>query len=190
VNKLNPSFFLKQIEPNLTILATMISLLSVFKTNDNSSVVQTTNATTYALCDASEDLEQTTSIYGGGGGGGGGLEQNSTIAVALTFEGTNYFFSEADGGVQCQQGMRFEIKVEHGQGLPPSLEHPPPAPKGRVLAPPPAGTAFSGTGGVEPGDGAGDNGGAGRNGACRAAAAGGQFLGLAIVVSLAVLVAA
>jgi len=162
----------------------------IFKTNDNSSVVQTTNATTYDLCDASEDLEQTTSIYGGGGGGGGGLEQNNTIAVALTFEGTNYFFSEADGGAQCQQGMRFEIKVEHGQGLPPSLEHPPPAPKGRVLAPPPAGTAFSGTGGVEPGDGAGDNGGAGRNGAFRAAPASPQFLGLAILVSLAVLTAA
>ncbi|KAL5669868.1 hypothetical protein ACJX0J_022089, partial [Zea mays] len=159
-----------------------------FKTNDNSSVVQTTNATTYGLCDASDDLAETTSIYGGGGGGGGGLEQNSTIAVALTAEGANYFFSEADGGAQCQQGMRFEIKVEHGRGLPPSLLHQPPAPKGRVLAPPPAGTAFSGTGGVEPGDGAGDNGGAGTSGACRAAS--GRFLGVvaAAAAALAVLV--
>lgn len=166
----------------------MVSPLPVFKTNDNSSVVQTTNATTYDLCDPSDDPE--TLIYGGGGGGGGGLEQNNTIPVALVLEGTNYFFSDADGGSQCQQGMRFEIKVQHGQGLPPSLKSPPPAPKERVLAPPPAGTAFSGTGGVEPGDGAGDNGGAGRSGASRAAAAGGRFLGAAVGVALAILVAA
>ncbi|CAN6347595.1 unnamed protein product [Urochloa humidicola] len=162
----------------------------IFKTNDNSSVVHTTNATTYNLCDPTDDLAPTTYIYGGGGGGGGGTEENNTIAVPLVLEGTNYFFSDADGGAQCQQGMRFEIKVEHGQGLPPALKNPPAAPKERVLAPPPAGTAFSGTGGVEPGDGAGDNGGAGRSGACRAAAAGGRFLGAAAAVALAALVAA
>ncbi|OEL21101.1 hypothetical protein BAE44_0017880 [Dichanthelium oligosanthes] len=160
----------------------------IFNTNDNSTVVQTTNATTYSLCDPSDD--PATSIYGGGGGGGGGLEEANTIPIALTSEGTNYFFSDADGGTQCQQGMRFEIKVEHGKGLPPSMLNAPPAPKERVLAPPPAGTAFSGTGGVEPGDGAGDNGGAGRSGACRAAAAGGRFLGAAVAVALAVVVAA
>jgi len=165
----------------------MFSPLPVFKTNDNSSVVHTTNATTYDLCDPSDDLSPATYIYGGGGGG---LEQINTIPVPLVEEGANYFFSEADGGTQCQQGMRFEIKVEHGQGLPPSLKNPPPAPKERVLAPPPAGTAFSGTGGVEPGDGAGDTGGAGRSGACRAAAAGGRFLGAAVAVALAALVAA
>lgn len=164
----------------------------IFKTNDNSTVVQTANATTYALCDASDDLSPTTSIFGGGGGGGGGLEESNTIAVPLIFEGANYFFSDADGGAQCQQGMRFEMKVEHGQGLPQSMAHPPPPPKERVLAPPPDGTAFSGTGGVEPGDGAGDNGGAGRSGACRVAATSGRFLGVAIAVAvgLAALVAA
>ncbi|WVZ51792.1 hypothetical protein U9M48_002902 [Paspalum notatum var. saurae] len=158
----------------------------VFKTNDNSTVVQTANATAYDLCDASDDPSN--SIFGGGGGGGGGPEESSTIPVPLTREGPNYFFSEADDGAQCQQGMRFEIKVEHGQGLPASMAHPPPAPKERVLAPPPAGTAFSGTGGVEPGDGAGDNGGEGRSGACRASAAGGRFLGVAVAVALAALV--
>jgi hypothetical protein len=167
----------------------MISLSPVFKTNDNSSVVQTTNATTYSLCDPSDDPD--TLIYGGGGGGGGGIEQNNTISVALIAEGNNYYFSDANDGVQCQQGMRFEIKVQHGQGLPPSLKNTAPAPKGRVLAPPPAGTAFSGTGGVEPGDGAGDNGGAGTSGGSRVAAtAGCQFMGAAVAVALAVLVAA
>ncbi|GJM95718.1 hypothetical protein PR202_ga12495 [Eleusine coracana subsp. coracana] len=149
----------------------------IFKTNDNSSVVHTTNATSYSLCDASEDDSPETFIYGGGGGGGGGPEEGRTVPVALVEEGSNYFFSEADAGVQCQQGMRFEIKVQHGQGLPPSLKNPPPAPKGRVLAPPPDGTAFSGTGMVEPGNGAGDNGGEGSDGAPGAPA--GRFLGVA-----------
>ncbi|TVU50412.1 hypothetical protein EJB05_01782 [Eragrostis curvula] len=157
----------------------------IFKTNDNSSVVHTTNATSYDLCDASEDESPETFIYGGGGGGGGGAEEGDTVAVPLTVEGANYFFSEADGGAQCQQGMRFEIKVAHGQGLPPSLAHPSPAPKGRVLAPPPDGTAFSGTGTVEPGNGAGDNGGEGTGGAPRAA---GAFLWVALGVASAVLV--
>ncbi|XP_062203486.1 early nodulin-like protein 18 [Phragmites australis] len=161
----------------------------IFKTNANSSVVQTANSTSYALCDPSEeDPSPTTFIYGGGGGGGGGaVEEADTLAVPLTFKGENYFFSEADGGVQCQQGMRFEIKVAHGRGLPPALAHPPPPPKERVLAPPPAGTAFSGIGTIEPGDGAGDNGGEGRSGA---AAVGSRFLGVAFGMALAAFVAA
>jgi hypothetical protein len=71
-------------------------------------VVQATNSTTYSLCDASEDNSQDTLIYGGG------TEEAKTVAVPLLVEGTNYFFSEADGGAQCQAGMRFEIKVQHG----------------------------------------------------------------------------
>lgn len=51
-----------------------------------------------------------------------------TITVALTIEGTQYYFSGADDGVQCQNGMAFEIKVGHGLGLPPSLNQPPPPP--------------------------------------------------------------
>ncbi|KAM0855318.1 hypothetical protein ACQ4PT_049846 [Festuca glaucescens] len=115
----------------------------IFQTNDNSSVVLTSNATTYTLCDPSEDDGLETYIYSGGGGGGGGTEETKAIAAPLLYEGTNYFFSEADGGSQCQQGMRFEIKVGYGRGLPPDLAHPPPPPNERVLAPPPAGSAFS-----------------------------------------------
>lgn len=161
----------------------MISPRAVFKTNDNSSVVHTTNSTSYELCDASEDDSPSTFIYGGGGGGGGGAEEGKTVPVALIEEGSNYFFSEADGGAQCQQGMRFEIKVQHGQGLPPSLKNPPPPSKGRVLAPPPAGTAFSGTGDVEPGNGAGNSGGEGSVGAPGATA--GPFLGVAVAAAAA-----
>ncbi|CAM0946959.1 unnamed protein product [Alopecurus aequalis] len=162
--------------------------LTVFKTNDNSSVVLTSNSTTYTLCDPSDDDGKETFIYGGGGGGGGGTEETEAIAVALIIEGTNYFFSEADGGAQCQQGMRFEIKVAHGRGLPPDLAHPPPAPKGRVLAPPPAGSAFS-QGSDGAGAGAGDYT-DGKNAGCRGSVgASSRFLGVAIAVLVASFVA-
>ncbi|CAM0946958.1 unnamed protein product [Alopecurus aequalis] len=160
----------------------------IFKTNDNSSVVLTSNSTTYTLCDPSDDDGKETFIYGGGGGGGGGTEETEAIAVALIIEGTNYFFSEADGGAQCQQGMRFEIKVAHGRGLPPDLAHPPPAPKGRVLAPPPAGSAFS-QGSDGAGAGAGDYT-DGKNAGCRGSVgASSRFLGVAIAVLVASFVA-
>jgi hypothetical protein len=150
-------------------------------------VVHTSNATSYNLCEVSDD--DSSDIYGGGGGGGGGTEEGKTVAVPLVAEGSNYFFSEADSGAQCQAGMRFEIKVEHGQGLPPSLKDPPAAPKERVLAPPPAGTAFSGTGTVEPGSGAGgDIAGEGSGGAPRAPAA--RFLGVVVGVAFAAFVVA
>ncbi|KAL6623172.1 hypothetical protein ACP70R_033051 [Stipagrostis hirtigluma subsp. patula] len=140
-----------------------------FKTNDNSSKVQTTTVTTY--CEGSED--KSAAVYDGGRAGGPVSKQALIVAVPLIEEGTNYFFSNSDDDAQFQQGMRFEIKVEHGRGLPPSLKNPPPAPKERVLASPPARTAFSGTGGVEPGDGEAD-----RTGGDRAvAAADGRFFG-------------
>ncbi|KAL5223726.1 hypothetical protein ABZP36_010365 [Zizania latifolia] len=161
----------------------------IFKTNDNSSVVHTSNSTAYSLCDATDLDGPDSFIYGGGGGGGGGLEETHSIAIALTFKGPNYFFSDAEDGAQCEQGMRFEIKVDEGRGLPPDLAHPPPAPKSRVLAPPPAGTSLNP---VEVGAGAGAAGDLtdGNNGGSRAIGAGERFLGLAIGVGLAVLVAA
>ncbi|XP_040385597.1 early nodulin-55-2-like [Oryza brachyantha] len=154
----------------------------IFKTDENSSVVQTSNETAYSLCDAEgSDIL----IYSFSG-----AERTHTIAVPLTVEGANYFFSDADEGAQCEQGMRFEIKVAHGRGLPPDLANPPPAPKPRVLAPPPAGTsmnpAVAGAGnGI-----AGDMTEGGKNGGSRAVGAGGRFLGVAIGMGLAVLAAA
>jgi hypothetical protein len=97
--------------------------------------VLTPNSTTYTLCDTSEDCGLETYIYGSGGGAWGGTKETVLIAVPLIYEGTNYFFSEDDGGAQCQQGMRFETKVAYGRGLPPNLAYPPPAPKEPVLAP-------------------------------------------------------
>lgn len=148
--------------------------------------MHTYNVTTYSLCDPSDDDGPETSIYSGGGGEGGGVEVTDAIAVPLTFEGANYFFSDADGGAQCEQGMRFEIKVAHGRGLPPALAHPPPAPKWSVLAPPPDGAVTSPA--VFGGGGGDDT--EGKNGERRAVDAGGRFLRVAIGLGLAVLVAA
>uniref|UniRef100_A0ACD5Z7Y5 Uncharacterized protein n=1 Tax=Avena sativa TaxID=4498 RepID=A0ACD5Z7Y5_AVESA len=100
----------------------------IFKTNDNSSVVVTSNSTTYSLCDPSEDYGLDTYIYDGMGG-----YEEAVFAVPLISEGTYYFFSEANGGAQCQQGMRFEIKVAYGRGLPPDLAQPPPGPGCRLV---------------------------------------------------------
>ncbi|KAJ6679534.1 BLUE COPPER PROTEIN [Salix purpurea] len=49
-----------------------------------------------------------------------------TITVPLTIQGPNYFFSDARDGIQCQHGLAFEINVNRGLGLPPSLNQPPP----------------------------------------------------------------
>jgi hypothetical protein len=40
----------------------------------------------------------------------------------------NYFFSDYNEGLQCQQGLAFQIQVQRGIGLPPSLNQPPPPP--------------------------------------------------------------
>lgn len=66
-------------------------------------------------------------------GGSNEFGQALTISVPLTVEGSQYYFSDADDGEQCQHGMAFEIKVGHGLGLPLSLSQPPPPP----YAPPP-----------------------------------------------------
>ena len=98
-------------------------VLAVFKTSTNQSVIQTYNETTYKNCsiDYSED-DDTFSFTSGNSE----FNQSLTIAIPLTINGTNYYFSDSDDGVQCQQGMAFEIDVKYGSGLPPSLNQPPP----------------------------------------------------------------
>jgi hypothetical protein len=36
----------------------------------------------------------------------------------LTAEGANYFFSDAWNGEHCHKGMRFQVSVARGRGLP------------------------------------------------------------------------
>ncbi|GAV85296.1 Cu_bind_like domain-containing protein [Cephalotus follicularis] len=97
----------------------------IFNTNSNETVIQTYNVTTFDNCTMDDSSDNDTFQYDGGETE---FNQPSTIAVPLTIVGANYFFSDADDGTQCLQGMAFEIQVNHGLGLPPSLNQPPPPP--------------------------------------------------------------
>lgn len=109
----------------------------VFNTNSNQTVILTYNETTFNSCTTDDASDNDTFQYNGGSTEFG---QSMTIAVPLTITGPNYFFSDANDGIQCQRGMAFQISVNHGQGLPPSLNQPPPPP---YVAPPGPGTAQS-----------------------------------------------
>lgn len=106
----------------------------IFNTNTNQTVIKTYNKTTYDSCTMDDALDTDTVQYDGGSNDFG---KAMTIVVPLTIEGTQYFFSDAEDGEQCQNGMAFEIKVSHGLGLPPSLNQPPPP----AYVPPPAPTS-------------------------------------------------
>lgn len=134
----------------------------MFNTNTNQTVIQTYNLTTYQACSTDDASDNDTFQYGGGSEHFG---EALSVAVPLTLEGPNYFFSDADDGAQCQDGMRFEIDVMHGAGLPPSLSQPPPPPYAEppgpdAANPPPVAVVDA------PGNG-GSGGGAGRRGPAR-----------------------
>lgn len=97
----------------------------VFNTDSNSSVIQTYSNTTYLSCTIDDAQSNDTFQYDGGETKFG---EPLTVAVPLTKEGPNYYFSDGDDGGQCQRGMAFTIQVQHGLGLPPSLNQPPPPP--------------------------------------------------------------
>ncbi|KAL3517051.1 hypothetical protein ACH5RR_023953 [Cinchona calisaya] len=97
----------------------------IFNTNTNQTVIQTYNETTYRNCTMDDASDTDTFEYQGGSNDFG---EPLTIAVPLTIEGLQYYFSDADDGLQCLNGMAFEITVRHGLGLPPSLNQPPPPP--------------------------------------------------------------
>ncbi|KAA8515959.1 hypothetical protein F0562_019138 [Nyssa sinensis] len=106
----------------------------IFNTNTNLTVIQTYDEATYLNCSMDDASDNDTFQYDGGSNQFG---EALTIPVPLTIQGPNYYFSDADDGVQCQHGLAFEIVVNHGLGLPPNLNQPPPPP---YAAPPsPAG---------------------------------------------------
>ena len=83
-------------------------MCSGFKTDTGNTVVHTTNATAYRLCSAGVAAN----------GSSGWKPEGAFLAVMLTAEGANYFFSDAGDGDHCRKGMRFEVAVAHGRGLP------------------------------------------------------------------------
>ncbi|KAJ4950430.1 hypothetical protein NE237_027262 [Protea cynaroides] len=96
----------------------------IFNTNGNQTVIQTYNGTVYQACSFQDAPDGDAIQYGGGTTAANSL----TVPVPLTQEGSNFYFSDAYDGAQCQKGMAFEIQVNHGLGLPPSLNQPPPPP--------------------------------------------------------------
>ncbi|OIT26354.1 PREDICTED: blue copper protein [Nicotiana attenuata] len=95
----------------------------IFNTDNNHSVIQTYNFTTYTSCDYDNALNNDTIQWSS-------TDPSSTavypvsIAVPLLKVGTTYFFSGDYDGEQCENGQNFKINVTHGQGLPRSLRDP------------------------------------------------------------------
>ncbi|CAL4993333.1 unnamed protein product [Urochloa decumbens] len=79
-----------------------------FQTDTGNTVVHTTNATAYKLCSAGVAAN----------GSSGRKAEEAFLAVMLTDEGANYYFSDVWDGDHCRKGMRFEVAVAHGRGLP------------------------------------------------------------------------
>ncbi|KAM3202626.1 blue copper protein [Capsicum annuum] len=95
----------------------------IFNTDNNHSVIQTYNFTTYKSCDYDNALDNDTVQWSS-------ADSSSTstfpvsMAVPLRKVGTTYFFSSDYDGEQCQNGQHFKINVMYGQGLPRSLRDP------------------------------------------------------------------
>ncbi|KAB5541081.1 hypothetical protein DKX38_014055 [Salix brachista] len=95
----------------------------IFNTDNNHSVVQTYNFTTYKLCDYDNSVDNDT-VEWSSANPSNTLTQGATVAVPLLKEGPNYFFSGDYDGEQCDNGQHFKITVSHGKGLPDSLKDP------------------------------------------------------------------
>lgn len=91
----------------------------IFKTDNNHTVVQTYNVTTYKSCDYNDADEHDTVDWSTGQPA---FDNSPTVvSVPLLKEGPNYFFSGNYDGEQCEHGQHFMINVTHGKGLPQSL---------------------------------------------------------------------
>ncbi|XP_073136221.1 early nodulin-like protein 18 [Henckelia pumila] len=93
----------------------------IFNTDNNHSVIQTYNFTTYKLCDY-EDSTDNDTIQWSSANPSSTNPQSITVPVPLMKVGMTYFFSNDYDGEQCNYGQHLKINVTYGQGLPPSLE--------------------------------------------------------------------
>ncbi|KAL3850187.1 hypothetical protein ACJIZ3_012069 [Penstemon smallii] len=95
----------------------------IFNTDNNHSVIQTYNFTTYKLCDYEDALDNDT-IEWSSANPSSTTPTPISVSVPLLKVGTTYFFSSDYDGEQCTNGQHFNINVTYGQGLPPSLRSP------------------------------------------------------------------
>lgn len=102
----------------------------IFNTDNNHSIIQTFNFTTYKNCDYDNASDNDTVQWAP-------ADPSSTsphpisVAVPLLKVGMTYFFSSDYDGEQCKNGQHFKINVKYGHGLPPSLK----SPSNEALAP-------------------------------------------------------
>ncbi|CAN4119783.1 unnamed protein product [Withania somnifera] len=95
----------------------------IFNTDNNHSVIQTYNFTTYKSCDYNNALDNDTLQWSSADPSSTSIFP-VTVAVPLLKVGTSYFFSSDYDGEQCLNGQHFKINVTYGQGLPRSLKDP------------------------------------------------------------------
>ncbi|XP_073054857.1 early nodulin-like protein 18 [Primulina eburnea] len=95
----------------------------IFNTDNNHSVIQTYNFTTYKLC-GYEDSTDNDTIQWSSANPSSTDPQKITVSVPLMKVGMTYFFSSDYDGEQCNYGQHFKISVTYGQGLPPDLKSP------------------------------------------------------------------
>ena len=115
-------FFVKFIQSHIVFMGVFL-VNAVFNTDNNHSVVQTYNFTTYKLCDYDNSVDNDT-VEWSSANPSNTLTQGVTVAVPLLKEGPTYFFSGDYDGEQCGNGQHFKITVSHGKGLPDSLKDP------------------------------------------------------------------
>ncbi|KAL5164346.1 hypothetical protein HKD37_18G049684 [Glycine soja] len=113
--------FMKQVQKSNLIFCFFLLLILSFQYELEPNMVQTYDKTTYLNC-ITDYSDNGTFVYNGKSRGFG---EALVVIVSLTIVGPNYFFFDADNGVQCQHNLAFEIDVQHGLGLPPSLNQSP-----------------------------------------------------------------
>ncbi|KAK7276641.1 hypothetical protein RIF29_17784 [Crotalaria pallida] len=92
----------------------------IFNTDNNHSIIQTYNFTTYKQCDY-DDAQDKDTVQWSASDPSNTQTHDVSVAVPLVKEGMTYFFSSDYDGDQCKSGQHFKINVTHGQGLPKSL---------------------------------------------------------------------
>ncbi|KAI9114127.1 hypothetical protein K1719_014777 [Acacia pycnantha] len=110
----------------------------IFNTDNNHSVIQTYNFTTYKQCDY-DDAQDSDTTQWSASDPSATEPHPVTVAVPLVKEGMTYFFSSDYDGEQCKNGQQFKINVSYGQGLPKNLkEYSPPSPQHDASSPSPS----------------------------------------------------